>query len=328
MGRRKTFDPEEDCFKIPVRDCKSKRLKNTCKVDYETNKCVFNEFQELDKFIEEKGFKNFKKFNEDNIEQEIPLREKLCNNLDPTKGGMCTSNLGLAYGCVVSKSFFGKRTCKLSPKIKEFYTTIRALCSVEGCLNKRKVSYNICNEHLTDFKDAMQILKSVYRDIKTNVNKSKTEKFLDDFYYMYEYIIDNYHAFLLDRPDLTDMVEKMFLEIESEYGTDNCQAYNIKSCENDEKGNQLNSRCVNLGHKTKEGMFCKIHLKCYHVREKNFKKLRDNLEDASTKGFIKALIKKNEEFLDMIEYTTEGEASKMKIEIRSFIQLAREFNSY
>ena len=84
--------------------------------------CVPNENKDLEDYAEDEGFQNFVKLNEDkDIDEQLYLRDQLCQKLSAKGADLCESKLGKAYGCKVEKNFFGKRKCKLDKNIIDEY---------------------------------------------------------------------------------------------------------------------------------------------------------------------------------------------------------------
>lgn len=329
MNRKKEFIPERDCQTLSEKSCKDPRVKDLCLYDEEFSSCIVNEEKELDKYIEQKGFKKFVRFDEDkNIDEQINLRQELCLKLSTGKGGLCEGKLGKAYGCKVRKNLFTKDSCVLDQKIINEYENYTDFCIIYDCRRRRRKGYNICTYHLNEFKEMMQILEVSYNNLRLVKNEKEKNRYLKDFFDIHQIIGDIYHEFLLDKPELIEKINSMLIDIENEYGTQNCQAYNIKTCENDENGNKLKERCRNRGQEYSQGYFCKIHLKCYENRKKQFDKFKTNLDEILNNNLLKTNIKNSKEFYKMIEYCNLGEASKLKYEILNTIDVSQELSIY
>ena len=329
MNRKKDFVPQKDCQNLSEKSCKDKKIKDLCIYDKEFDICVVNEEKELDNFIANKGFQKFVKFDEDkDIQEQLSLRQELCLKLSTGKGGTCNSKLGKAYGCVVQKNLFTKDSCVLDQKIINEYTNYNEFCIISDCRRRRRKGYNICTFHLNEFKEMIQILEISYNNLKYVKNEKEKNKYLKDFFDIHQIIGDIYHDFLLDKPELIEKINSMLIEVENEYGTQNCQAYNIKTCINIEDGNKLKQRCVNRGKEYSQGYFCKIHLKCYSERKKAFNKFKTNLDQILDNNLLKTNIKNTKDFYKMIEYCNLGEASKLKYELLSTIDVTQELNTY
>jgi hypothetical protein len=322
---KKKIKLPEDCSLLSINACTSKKVRGKCKVDSSflglKSKCVPNENYETDKFLVEKGFKNFSKINEDNLEEELALRNELCEKLSAEKGGACESLNARAIGCTVKSSFFGKKRCGLSDDIVNFFYRKRKDCVAKDCDKPRRKYSTLCDEHYAEINEVLQEYKSYYQDI---VFAKKRRK--DDLLYfndLYDYMFDVYSVYLLDKANILNSVEEMKLRVDTFIGQDQCQAYNISKCIGNGKVHQ---RCKNKGYKTKEGIFCKIHISCYDERIKKYKYFRDNFEKLCEQEVCMSKLGDLRQFWEMIRFTSEGEANEVKFDVLETIEIVEEYN--
>ena len=303
--KKKTLKLPEECYKLSVNACISEKVANRCKIKRGVfgfnSRCVPNEDYETDKYLLSKGFKNFARIDEDNLEKELSMRDELCKQLSAKPGGACESPKGIVIGCGIKKSYFGRDTCGISPDIINYFYNRRKECLARDCEEKRrKYGY--------------------YQDI---IYKKKNMK--DNLFYfddIYAYLNEIYGVYLLEKPNIRKGIEDMQDKINREINQDQCQAYNINTCST----GKLNFRCKYKGYDTKEGIFCKTHSKCYDVRNKKFKYLRDNFEQLCANDSCGNYLTKLREFYDMIKFTTDGEAAKRKYELIETIEIIEEFS--
>lgn len=319
--KKKTFNPDKHCEMLSERDCEDPVLNKSCKYDPKKKRCAKNIYGELDKYIDTKGFDNFIKFDENkDIKEELYLRDKLCERLNAEPGGMCSSNLGQAYGCKVKKSFFGNRKCHLDEHIVHEYTKFNRLCIIENCMNRRRRGSNICTYHLEEFNEMMTILESSYNYLFYSKDIKNSKKYLDDFYDIHSFIEDIYMDYLLDKPEKIDKINQMLIDVETQFGDDICQAYNVESCKNDEPGNKNKKRCANRATESYEGKFCRIHHACYERKKEIFSKFSSSVDKLEQSGLLATNLNKIKEFHNMIEHCTVGEAATLKYDVLTMIK--------
>ncbi len=322
--KKETLKLPEECYKLSTNACTSEKVANRCKIKRGTfgfkSKCIPNEDYETDKYLLSKGFKNFARIDEDNLEKELSMRDELCKQLSSKPGGACESPKGIIIGCGIKKSFFGKDTCGLSPNIINYFYNKRKDCVARDCEEKRRKYGLLCEEHHKELNELLQEYKSYYQDI---IYKKKNMK--DNLFYfddIYAYLNEVYGVYLLEKSNIRKGIEDMQDKVNREINQDQCQAYNINTCST----GKLNFRCKYKGYETKEGIFCKIHSKCYDDRNKKFKYLRDNFEQLCENESCGGYMNKLREFYDMIKFATDGEAAKRKYEIMEIIEIIEEFS--
>ena len=323
--KKKTFNPEKHCEMLDERDCEDPVLNKSCKFDPKKKRCEKNMYGEIDKYIDTKGFDKFIKFDENkDIRDELYLRDKLCEKLNAEPGGMCSSNLGEAYGCRVKKSFFGNKKCHLDEKIVHEYTKFDLLCIVEACMNRRRRGTNICTYHLEEFNEMMTVLESSYNYLFHSKDIINSQKHLNDFYDIHTFIEDIYLDYLLDKPDKVEKINQMLIDVETEFDDGICEAYNITTCKNDEPGNKEKRRCANRASEGFEGKFCKTHQNCYENNKKIFSQFSSSVDKLEQTGLLGTRLNKIKEFYNMIEHCKIGEASKVKMDVYRLIRNVEE----
>ena len=322
--KKKSLKLPEECHKLTVNACTSEKVANRCKIKRSTlgfkNRCVPNEDYETDKYLLSKGFKDFARINENNLDKELKLRDELCKQLSAEPGGACESPKGIIIGCGAKKSFFGKKTCGLSQDIINYFYRKRDDCIARDCEELRKKYNLLCEEHYQELNELLQEYKSYYQDIVFKKKNVKDSLFhFDD---IYAYLNEVYGVYLLEKPNIRKSIQDMQNAVYREVNQDQCQAYNITTCTT----GKLNNRCVYKGFAGKEGLFCKTHSKCYDTRIKKFQYIRDNFEKLCSEGGCSSHLDKLRELYNMIRFTTDGEASKKKYEILEVIEIIEEFN--
>lgn len=322
--KKKTLKLPEECYKLSVNACTSEKVMNRCKIKRTTlgfkNRCVPNEDYETDKYLLTKGFKNFARIDENNLDKELKLRDELCKQLSAQPGGACESPKGVIIGCGIKKSFFGGKTCGLSPEIINYFYRKRDYCVARDCEENRRKYSLLCEEHHQELNELLQEYKNYYQNI---VFKKKNIK--DNLFYfddIYDYLNEIYGVYLLEKPNIRKGLEDMQMDVNLQINQDQCQAYNVNTCNT----NKEKQRCRLKGTELKEGIFCKTHLKCYDTRIKKFQYLRDNFEKICGNDSCGAQLGKLREFHSMIKFTTDGEAAKKKYEILETIEIIEEFS--
>ena len=328
-GKKKNvINLPEDCEKLSLSACTDKKTKNQCKIKYGpfgfNNKCVKNEDRDLEKYIFEKGFEEFSKIDPDNLEEELRLRNKICKNLDPARGGTCQSELGRKLGCKVVKRFTSPNTCELDPKLIRFLKKREMLCEKEDCEELKKKGV-LCRKCIDELKELLQKFNGLYTTL-SKVKNSPPER-IKEFNETYEDIIDDWSAyFVTGQKKKLDEIEQKKMKIDSIHGGVRCQAINISGC--DGKGN-YQSQCRCKGFRDEYGIFCANHRRCYIAREKKFDEFRNKFEElCKEKEVCQGLVSKMKEFYEMIKYSTYGKSKTKKIEVDNIIDIAKEYMKY
>lgn len=324
MSNKKTLKLPEECYKLSVNACTSEKVANRCKIKRGflglKSKCIPNLDYETDRYLLTKGFKNFARIDEENLEKELGLRDELCKQLSAEPGGSCESPKGIIVGCAVKKSLFGKDTCGLSKEIIDYFYRKRKDCIAKDCEEKRRKYSLLCDEHHEELNELLQEYKSLYQSIIFDKKDIKNNLFYFDD--IYAYMNEIYGVYLLEKPNIRKGIQDMQDSVNREINKDQCQAYNVTTCTT---GN-LKIRCKHKGYVSKEGVFCKIHTKCYSDRNKKFKYLRDNFERLCTKEICNSQLDKLREFYEMIRFTTDGEAAKKKYQVLETIEMITEYS--
>lgn len=320
----KKLDLPRECYKLSLDACTSRKVGAACRIKRDAlgfrSRCVPNENYESDKFLLEKGFVNFAEIDEDNLEEELKLRNELCKQLSTFQGGTCESLKGRAIGCEIKRPLFGKKTCGLSKEIINFFYKKQGKCLALDCQEKRKKYSLLCNEHDAEFKELMQELTSYYNDIY--IKKQINDDILFTFNDTYSYLQEVYKRYLLENPEKANKIEEMKARVDLLTNKNQCQAYNITDCNT---GISL-QRCTCKGNEYSIGLFCRTHKKCYRDRIKIYKKVRDNLESLCAEDKCPTQLKKIKELYTMIRISTVGESSKIKYQVMETIEIIEEYN--
>lgn len=329
---KKPLNLPEDCEKLSISACESFKTKDPktgakkCKIQYGklgfVNKCKANEDYELEKFIFSKGFEEFTRIGEENMEKELRLRNKICQNLDPSSS--CENSLGKKLGCKVQRKLLSPNSCRLDPKLVRFLKKRELLCEKEDCAELKKKGV-ICKKCTDELDEMLREHESLFDELvrKKNPPPDDVKRFFD--------ITDQlknewYPYFVTGQKNVLDVIEKRKLKIEEIHGGVRCQAYNITGC----FGSGENSKpCKCKGFKDRLGIFCGTHRNCYKDRVQKFNDFRDNFDRlCEEKGLCAPLVRKMKEFQTMIRHTTSGEASRKKIEVDNIIEYAEEYMKY
>lgn len=322
-----------DCEKLAPSACTGPRTKDKdgiplCKIKYSkfgfNNKCVQNDDYELERFIFSQGFEEFSKISEENMEEELRKRDEICKNLDAGVDGPCRSKLGKKLGCKVKKRLLSPSTCELDPKLVSFLKRRELLCEREDC-NELKKKGIVCKKCTDELKETIQEFDGLF-DIIARKNNPPPEEVRRFFDLADELKHDWYPYFVTGQQKLLDTIEKKRMRIEEIHGGARCQAYNITSCHG--KGDE-SRQCKCKGLRSKEGLFCGTHRRCYHDRVARFNEFRDKFEELCKKEELcSGLVRKMKEFYEMIKYTNYGEASRKKVEVDNIIEFAEEYMKY
>lgn len=323
MDKRKKLKLPEDCSQLTTDACTSQKVQGKCKLKRGflgfNSKCVPNENYETDQYLLNKGFKNFAKIDEDNLDAELKNRNELCKQLSTEEGGACDSLQGRALGCSSKYTLYGKKTCGLSKEIINFFYRKRKDCVAKNCDEIRRRYSSLCQEHYEEFNNLLQEYKSYYQELYLKNKNVENNIFnLDD---TYEYIQEVYGKYLLEKPNIRDSLEKMKMDVEFKYNKSQCQAYNISKCNT----KNVNQRCIKKGYNTQLGILCTTHKECYKKRIVVYKKVRDNLGKLCAEEKCSDFLPPIKELYNMIRFTTDGESSKKKYEILETIEVIEEY---
>lgn len=319
-----------DCEKLAPSACTGKGTKDKdgiplCKIKYSKlgfkNKCVENDEYELEKFIFSQGFEEFTRISEENTEEELRKRDEICKNLDTSA---CGTKLGRKLGCKVKKRLLAPDSCHLDPKLISFMKRRELLCERENC-NELKKKGIICKKCTEELNETIQEYDGLF-DILARKNNPPPEDVKRFFDLADDLKHDWYPYFVTGQRELLDTIERKRMRIEEIHGGARCQAYNITGC----MGKGDNARqCKCKGIRSKEGLFCGTHRRCYKDRVEKFNQFRDKFDELCRKEELcSGLVRKMRELYEMIKYTTYGEASKKKVEVDDIIQYAEEYMKY
>lgn len=320
MSRKTKLEFPQDCDKLSTEICEHPKLLSRCKIKRNRfggrSKCIPNTDHEVDEQIQKEGFKNFAKIDEEDLENELSKRDKLCKEISVD---YCRSQRAKALGCEVKGGLI-KKHCSLSQKIIDFYYSRSNSCIMPDC-NEIRVKYKkLCFEHDTEFTNMLELLTQAYEDL-TKHHENDDES-LQNFEEIYLYLKDYYGVYLLEKPATLVKIEEMAMNIRKLLGYGKCQCYNISECiGSGEKGNQCRNKMI----KSEMGYVCKKHKMCITDRMKDYKKLRDNFETMCKKESCGALLTRCKELYSMIKFTTEGEISVLKNEIYEMIVIMEQY---
>jgi len=332
--KNKLLNLPDDCEQLSTSACESPKTRDPksgarkCKVKYSKlgfgNKCTKNEDYELEKFIFDQGFQEFTNISGENLEKELRLRNKICENLDPANGGPCQSSLGEKLGCKVNKKLLSPNSCHLDPKLIRFLKKRELLCEKEDCgeLRKKGIHCHKCTEEL---QEMLQEYDGLYDILVRKQNAPPAD--IARFFELADQIKEEWYPyFVTGQMKLLDTLERKRMKIEEIHGGARCQAYNITDClckGDDER------QCKCRGLRDRTGVLCNIHRKCYIRRVEKFDEFRDNFDKLCRKQQLcNALLKNMRELYEMIKYTTQGEISKKKTEVSDIIEYAEEYLKY
>lgn len=332
--KKEVLDLPQDCEKLATSACESKKTRDPktgarkCKIRYSklgfNNKCVANQDYDLEKFIFEQGFQEFSSISGDNLEKELQMRNKICENLDASSGGTCQSSLGEKLGCKINKKLLSPNSCRLDPKLIRFLKKRELLCEKDDCSELKKKGI-ICKKCTDELGELLQEHDGLFQILAKRKNAPPAD--IARFFEVSDIIRNEWYPyFVTGQQKLLDTLEKKKIKIEEIHGRSRCQAINITSCHG--KGDD-EKQCSCKGFKDSNGLFCGTHRKCYLQRVENFDEFRDNFDElCNSKGLCPPLIRKMEQFYEMIKYTTVGEASRKKIEVSNILDYAEEYMKY
>ena len=328
--KKEVINLPTDCEKLSASACTIKGTTDRdgipfCKIKYSKfgfgNKCIENDQYDLEKFVFRQGFEEFSKISEDNMEEEMIKRDQICKNLDAS---LCGSAMGKKIGCKVKKRLLSPVSCHLDPKLISFMKRRDILCEKEECDELKKKGI-ICKKCVDNLNETIQEFDGLF-DILARKNNPPPED-IKTFFDLADDLKNNWYPYFISgQPQLLDIIEKKRMRIEEIHGGSRCQAYNITGCLG--KGDE-SRQCKCKGIRSKEGIFCGTHRRCYINRAEKFDQFRDKFDELCRKGGLcSGLIKKNKEFYEMIKYSTSGFAAKKKIEVDDIIFFAEEYMKY
>lgn len=331
--KKEVIELPRDCEKLATSACEDRRTRDPktgarkCRVKYSrlgfANKCEKNPDYDLERYIFDKGFEDFSTISEENMEQELRVRNKICENLDASSGGGCASSLGKKLGCKVNKKLLSPNTCRLDPKLIRFLKKRDLLCEKEDCAELRKKGIN-CKKCEQELHEMLTEFDGLYDVLVRNKNAPPAD--IAHFFELADTIkVEWYPYFVTGQVKLLDTLEKKRMKIEEIHGGARCQAYNIGCYGKGEPDRQCKCR----GLRDSIGLLCNTHRKCYITRVAKFDEFRDKFEEICVeKRLCNSLIKTMREFYNMIKYTTQGEASRKKVEVDNIIGYTEEWLKY
>lgn len=331
--KKEVIELPRDCEKLATSACEDKKTRDPktgarkCRVRYSrlgfANKCEQNPDYELEKYIFDQGFEEFSSISEENMEHELRVRNKICENLDASSGGACASSLGKKLGCKVNKKLLSPNSCHLDPKLIRFLKKRELLCEKEDCAELRKKGIN-CKKCTDELHEMLLEFDSLYDVLVRKSNPPPAD--IARFFELADIIKEEWYPYFVSgQVKLLDTLEKKRMRIEELHGGARCQAYNIGCSGKGEPERQCKCR----GLRDKYGLLCNTHRKCYIRRVEKFDEFRDKFEELCKKqNLCRSLIKTMTEFYNMIKYTTQGEAARKKVEVENIIEYTEEWLKY
>jgi hypothetical protein len=328
--KKERLELPTDCEKLATSACESPRTRDPksgarkCRIKYGRlgfgNKCIKNQDYETEKFIFDQGFQEFASISAENMEKELRLRNKICENLDASAGGSCQSVLGEKLGCKINKKLLSPNTCNLDPKLIRFLKKRDLLCEKEDCAELRKKGIH-CDKCTKELEEMLQEFDGLYDILVRKQNPPPAD--IARFFDLADQIKEEWYPyFVAGQKNLLNTLEKKRMKIEEIHGGARCQAYNISGCSC--KGDN-ERQCSCRGFRDRIGMLCNIHRKCYLNRVAKFDEFRDKFDELCKKQICKPLLKNMKEFYGMIKYTTVGEVSIKKVEVDNIIEHTEEY---
>jgi hypothetical protein len=332
MSRRREYvELPKDCEKLSPSACTSWKTKDRktgvskCKIKYSklgfANKCVENDNYEFEKFIFEEGFEDFATIGEGDLDRELKLRNKICENLNTDT---CRTELGKKLGCKVKKRLLSPDSCRLDPKLIEFLKKRELLCEIEDCKELKKKGI-LCQKCVDELDEMLQEYNGLYTLLSKRKNPAPED--VKRFFILADEIKDEWYSyFVTGQKKLLDEIEKKRMRIEELHGGARCQAFNITTCIG--KGEVL-KQCKCKGIRTSVGLFCGTHRNCYERRVGKFNEFRDKFDElCREKELCRGIIKEMKQFYEMIKYTTYGDAKNKKVEVDNILDFAEEYMTY
>lgn len=329
--RKEIITLPDDCEKLSTSVCESFKTKDPttgarkCKIKYGMlgfgNKCVKNEDYDLEKFIFQAGFEDFSTIGEENMEEELRRRNKVCENLSASDGGLCQSALGKKIGCKVNKKLLSPNSCRLDPNLIRFMKKRELLCEKEDCAELRKKGIQ-CDKCTQELEEMLLEFDSLYDVLVKRKNPPPAD--ISRFFDLADQLKNEWYPyFVTGQKKLLDTLERKRMKIEELHGGARCQAINISRCSG--KGDQ-DRQCKCRGLRDRTGLLCNTHRKCYLQRVEKFNEIRDKFEElCEEKKLCKSLIKNITQLYEMIKYTNQGEISRKKTEVSDMIDYMESF---
>jgi len=309
-----------DCNKIPVDICEHPKFENKCVIKNSIfggrDKCVPNETYLIEKHLADKGFKDFAKIDEKNLEEELEKRDQLCRALSSSS---CRTPQAKILGCQYTKKFLKKGRCQLANKIIDYYSKQTKICLCKNCDEIRERGFKLCHEHRLEFNEMVEALIIIYKDIMSGID---IEKNYNNFIYLYNDLVDRYNVYLIENIATLIQLTEKYNEIRKKLGEDYCQCLNIKTCVG--KG-EVGNFCKKKGIKTKYGLLCEDHKKCFIDRKKKFDDFKENFQNLCGIRSCKKEVEELENFYRMILFCTEGESFTFRTTLDSYLFIIRKY---
>lgn len=315
----KTKLPAE-CYKLSIEDCEHPKNENKCRIKSTIfggkDKCIANENYLIEKELSSKGFQDFARLDENNLEEELQKRDQLCRQLSSST---CKSPQAKVLGCKYTTGIFKKGRCALSEKIINYYYKTSKKCLCKNCDEDKEPGFKLCHEHRLELKEIIETLNFMYQNIMKGVD---VEKNYNDFIILYKDLMERYHVYLIENMATAKQVTEKYNEIRLKLGEGNCQCVNIKSCIG--KGN-IASFCKNKAIKSSIGMLCKEHKQCFLDRKNKFQSFRENFKNICGVKSCKKEIEELRDFYNMILYCTVGEADIFKNTLLDYLYIMEQY---
>ena len=309
-----------DCDKLDLDDCEHPKYENKCLIKYARfggkDLCVPNDTYLIDKEMDEKGFKDFARLDESNIEADLERRNELCNALSSTA---CKSAKARILGCEYKRGFFKKGRCQLADKIINYYYKTGKKCLCKSCNEDKQPGFKLCEEHRHEFKEMVEALVIIYSNIMRN---EETEKNYDNFIHLYNDLVERYNVYLVENTATLIQLTEKYNEIRTKLGENDCQCVNISTCIG--KG-EVGDFCQNKGIRTKTGLLCKEHRACFSDRKNKFDDFKKKFENLCGGRSCEKEMKELEQFYKMVLFCSEGEAFIYKTSLLDYLFVIRQY---
>lgn len=318
--RKSRLNLPYDCHKLSAEDCENPKFENKCVIKTTfwggKEKCVPNETYLIDKEISDKGFKDFTKLDEENLEEDIVRRDELCRALSPTA---CRSSKAKIFGCEYKRGFFKQGRCKLADKIINYYYNKSKKCLCKNCNEEKEKGFKLCQEHRYEFNEIVEAITKLYKDI---MEGKDIEKNYESFINLYNDLVDRYNVYLFENTGTLIQLTEKYNEIRRKLGEDYCQCVNIKTCIG--KGD-VGQFCRNKGIRTKLGLLCEEHKKCFLDRKKKFDIFKENFQKLCNLRSCKKELEELENFYRMVLFCSEGESFVYKNTLLDYLFIIRQY---
>lgn len=309
-----------DCHKLSVDDCEHPKFNNKCIVQTArfggNEKCVPNEDFLIEEEMTRKGFKDFAKLDPDNLEEELEKRDELCRSLSAPA---CRSSKAKVIGCQYKAGFFKKGRCQLADKIINYYYKTNKTCLAKDCQQEKEKGFKLCMEHHYEFNEILEALVLIYKNI---MEDKDVEENYQEFIKIYNDLLENYNVYLIENTATLLQLTEKYNQIRKKLGEDFCQCLNVKSCVG--KG-EIGEFCRNKGIKTKAGVLCEQHKKCFYDRKKKFDEFKDKFQKICGLKSCKKELEELESFYRMVLFCTEGESFKYKNILIDYLFIIRQY---